>query len=328
LRTLVTGASGFLGGAILRQLAGGDDCGQVRVLVRPGRTVSGDSVEIAEGDLSDPRTFGAALEGVDVVIHAGARVSTSGSWEDFAAANVRGTQELIAASEKAGVDHFVHVSSLSVYDIAADGASLDEDSPLESGSQDRGFYSRSKLEADLVAQKAMKRSAPVTIVRPGLLFGPGRPVPLARRSVAAGPFRLILASPGYLMPMAFVDNVADAIVLASRCPQAIGRAYTLIDDHVRQDDYARVFRDASGQSWRPIYIPPVLIRTAVSVVEGAARAVGRTPPMTRHQVDRTLRSARFDGSRARRELDWQPKVPVSEALQRSFEANRSGTGAA
>jgi len=312
----------------LRRLAAFGDAGQVRALVRPGRTVSGDCVETVEGDLADPRTFAAALEGVDVVIHAGARVATSGSWADFDAVNVRGTEELIAASEKAGVGHFVHVSSLSVYDIAADGASLDEDSPLESGSQDRGFYSRSKLEADLVAQRAIERSAPVTIVRPGLIFGPGRPVPLARRSVAAGRLRLLLASPSYLMPMAFVDNVADAIVLASRCPQAIGRVYTLIDDHVRQADYARMFREASGQSWRPIYIPPVLVRTAVSLVEGAARAAGKKPPVTRHQVDRTLRSARFDGSRARRELEWKPEVTIFEALQRSFAANRTGTSGA
>ena len=324
MRTLVTGATGFLGAAILRRLKS-EDGETVRAFVRPGRKPDVEVAEIAEGDLGDASSFAEALDGVSRVIHAGARVSTSGPWEDFDAANVRGTRELIEASEQAGVEHFVHVSSLSVYDVPADGVSLDEDSPLEAGAGERGFYARSKLEADGVAQEAIARGAPVTIVRPGLIFGPGRPVPLARRSIAAGPLRLLLASPNYLMPMAFVDNVADAVVLASREPEAVGRIYTLIDEHVRQADYARMFRQASGQSWRAVYIPPAVIQTAVSLVEGAARIAGRKSPVTRHQVDRTLRSARFDGSRARSELKWDPQVPVFEALRRSFDLPRSGS---
>jgi len=322
LKVLVTGATGFLGGAILRRLRAADPDGSARALVRPGRSVP-EGIEAVEGDLSDPTTFAAALDGVDRVIHAGARVSTSGAWEEFESTNVEGTRLLIEAAEAAGIEHFVHVSSLSVYDVQRDDAELDEDSPLESGAEGRGFYARSKLEADRVAQAAIERGAPVTIVRPGLIFGPGRPVPLARRSVAAGPFRVVLASPSYLMPMAYVDNVADALILAAQRPQAVGRIYTVIDEHVRQSDYARMFREASGQSFRPIFVPPALIRAAVSAVEAASKLAGRRPPMTRHQVDRTLRSARFDGTRARHELEWQPQVPVFEALQRSFAANRA-----
>ena len=301
MRTLVTGANGFVGRAVLRRLA--LEQGEIaRAFVRPGGRDRCDATEIVEGDLSDPSTFTAALEGVDRVIHAGARVATTGAWEEFEAVNVEGTRALIAAGEAAGVGHFVHVSSLSVYDVPADNAAVDEDSPLESEAGDRGFYARSKLDADRVAQAAIARGAPVTIVRPGLIFGPGRKVPLARRAVTAGPFRLVLGSRDYLMPMAFVDNVADALVLASQRAEAIGRIYTLVDEHVRQVDYARMFRQASGGTWRAIYIRPAIIRAAIAVVESAAKVAGRKSPVTRHQVDRTLRSARFDGSRARAEL--------------------------
>lgn len=321
MRTLVTGANGFVGRAVLRRLAAEE--GQVvRAFVRGGREQGVAADEVAIGDLADPTTFRPALEGVDRVIHAGARVATSGAWEEFEAVNVAATKGLIEAGEAAGVEHFVHVSSLSVYDVPADDAAVDEDSPLESDAADRGFYARSKLDADRVAQAAIARGAPVTIVRPGLIFGPGRKVPLARRAVTAGPLRVVLGSRDYLMPMAFVDNVADGLVLASQRREAIGRIYTLVDEHVRQADYARMFRQASGGSWKAVYVPPAIIRSAIAVVESAAKAAGRRPPVTRHQVDRTLRSARFDGSRARAELQWHPQVPVFEALRRSFAASQ------
>lgn len=326
MRTLVTGATGFVGAAVLRRIAA--DEGEIaRAMVRPGTAGRCAAAEVIEGDLADPSSFAAALDGVDRVIHAGARVATSGSWDEFHAVNVRGTEALIEASERAGVGHFVHVSSLSVYDVPGDGVTVHEDSPLETGADERGFYARSKLEADRVAQAAIARGAPVTIVRPGLIFGPGRKVPLARRAVAAGPFRLLLSSPDYLLPMSFVDNVADALVLASRRPEAIGRIYTVVDEHVRQADYARMFRQASGESWRALFVPPVVIRSAASLVERAARAAGRRPPLSRHQVERTLRSARFDGSRARAELEWHPRVPIFEGLRRSFAARPGANGA-
>ncbi len=323
MKTLVTGANGFLGSAILRRLAEREGGDEIRAFLRPGRSLSvaGD-FDVAYGDLADPGTFSAALAGVDRVIHAGARVATTGEWDEFDAVNVRGTRALIEAAQQAGVQRFVHVSSLAVYDVAEDGASVTEDSPLEADAGDRGFYARSKLAADKTAQAAIASGAPVCIVRPGLIYGPGRPVPLARRSIAAGPFRILLSSPDYLMPMAYVDNVADALILAAHSDRAAGRTYTVVDEHVRQADYARMFQQASGQSWRPVYVPGAAVRVAASLVEGVARAAGRKPPMTRHQVERTLRSARFDGARARAELEWHPQVPVYEGLRRSFQAIR------
>ncbi len=320
MRTLVTGATGFVGQAVLRRLAS-EEGHIARAFVRPGSRDRCAAEEVAEGNLSDPSSFAEALKGVDRVIHAGARVATTGAWEEFEAVNVQGTRALIEASEAAGVDHFVHVSSLSVYDVPVDDASVNEDSPLETDAGDRGFYARSKLEADRVAQEAIGRGAPVTIVRPGLIFGPGRKVPLARRAISAGPFRVVLAGRNYLLPMAFVDNVADGLVLASQQPEAVGRVYTLVDEHVRQCDYARMFRQASGGSWTAVFVPPAIIRSAVALVESAAKVAGKKSPITRHQVDRTLRSARFDGSRVRAELKWHPQVPVFEALRRSFAEN-------
>ncbi len=317
---LVTGANGFLGSALTARLRAQGV--RVRALVRPGRAALTDADEICEGDLTDSAALARAVAGVERVFHAGARVSTNGAWEEFEAANVRGTEDLIRLAGEAGVQRFVHVSSVSVYAVTHDGAVVTEDGPFDDTSEDRGFYARSKLAADRIAQEAIGRGAPVVIVRPCLLYGPGQVPPLARRAISVGPLRLILAGRDYRLPLAYVDNVADALWLASDVPAAVGRAYTIVDAHLRQDEYARLYRQVSGQSWTPVFLPLAPIRLAVSAVEGLARAVGKRSPITRHQVERTLRSAVFSVERAERELGWRPRIAVEEALRRSFAAPR------
>ena len=236
MKALVTGATGFLGAATVARLRA--EGITVRALVRPGRRSQAD--EQIEGDLCDAASLTRAVEGVDWVIHAGARVSTSGRWEEFEAANVHATETIIQRAMAAGVSRIVHVSSLSVYAVPVDGATITEESAYDDDGGERGFYARSKLAADRVAMAAIAAGAPLTVVRPGLLYGPGRTPPLARRAIAAGPLRVMLASPNYLLPLAYVDNVADALLLAARRPEAQGRAYTIVDVHARQGDYARL----------------------------------------------------------------------------------------
>ncbi|MGH7788205.1 MAG: NAD-dependent epimerase/dehydratase family protein, partial [Candidatus Binatia bacterium] len=147
MKALVTGATGFLGAATVARLRA--DGITVRALVRPGRR--SEAEERIEGDLCDAACLTRAVEGVDWVIHAGARVSTSGRWEEFEAANVRATETIIQTAVAAGVSRIVHVSSLSVYAVPADGATVTEESAYDDDGGERGFYARSKLAADRVA---------------------------------------------------------------------------------------------------------------------------------------------------------------------------------
>jgi nucleoside-diphosphate-sugar epimerase len=150
--------------------------------------------------------------------------------------------------------------------------------------------------------------------------------PLARRAVRVGPLRVVLASPEYLLPLAYVENVADALSLAVRVPAAVGRAYTVVDTHAHQGDYARLYRRVSGKRWLAFYAPPALLGMGIGAIEKMARAVGKRSPITRHQVERTLRSARFDVSRAERELGWRPRVCLEDALRRSFGRDSGSDG--
>jgi nucleoside-diphosphate-sugar epimerase len=324
VKALVTGATGLLGRHLVRRLR--DDGMWVRAMVRPGRADGLVADELCEADLRDPETLDAAVRGADCVFHAGALVSTVGPWEEFEAANVRGTAELIERAAGAGAKCIVHVSSLSVYAVYRDGAVVTEDGPFEESDQERGFYARSKLAADRVALEWIGKGAPVVVVRPGLLYGPGRRPPLARRVFAVGPVRVLMARPGYLLPLAYVENVADALCQAAVKREALGRVYTVVDGHVRQGDYAQLFRRLSGERWRVIYVPIGILLKAVAVAERLAKLGRVRLPVTRHQVERTVRSATFSTARIEKELGWSPGIPLEEALRRSFAAQSASKG--
>jgi len=320
MRVLVTGATGFLGRCIVRRLCEGGVA--VRTLVRAGHPQGAEGVERCEGDVCDEATVAAALRGVDGVVHAAARVDTKGPWEAFAEANVRGTRRVIRLAGAAGVRRIVHISSLSVYAVPYDGVTVTEDSPYESESDARGHYSRSKLAADRIALAEAARGAPVVVLRPGLLYGPGRRPPVARQSFDAAGMKLILATPRYVLPMAYVDNVADAVLLALRCDAAVGLPFTLVDENARQADYLKAYRAAAGEGWRPVFLPVGAVAGAALLLEKGLRVARRRSPVTYHQVRRATRSAWYDCSRAEQILGWHPAVGVPEGLRRTFAALR------
>jgi nucleoside-diphosphate-sugar epimerase len=316
MKALVTGANGFLGRSIVRRLLReGID---VRALVRPGRPFDCSAAEMCEGDIRDEAAIDTAVHGVDWIIHAAARVATSGTWEEFAEVNVRGTRRILAAARRAGVGRVVHISSLSVYAVPRDGVVITEDSPYESETAARGAYSRSKLAADRVAIDAAERGLPIVILRPGLLYGPGRRPPVARQSFNVGRFKLILASPQYLLPLSYVDNVADAVLLAARADAAFGSAFTIVDDNIPQIDYLAHYRAAAAATWYPLFLPVGAIALSALVLERGLRLARRRSPITYHQVRRATQSATYDCSRARHLLGWQPQVGVEEGLRRTF----------
>lgn len=317
MKALVTGANGFLGRSIVQRLL--REGVAVRALVRPGRSVDG-GVEVVEGDLCDYASVDAAVRNVDWVVHAAARVATSGTWESFAEVNVRGTRRVIRAAQAAGVRRIVHISSLSVYAVPHDGVTIIEESPYESEGDARGNYSRSKLAADRVALGAAAGAAPVVVLRPGLLYGPGKRPPVARQSFNLAGLKLILARPEYRMPMTYIDNVADAVLLAARAEDAVGKAFTIVDGNVPQADYVKSYLAASGERWRPVFLPVDLVAVAALVLERGLRLVRRRAPVTYHQVRRATQSASYDCSRAERLLGWRPAVGLDEGLRRTFES--------
>lgn len=331
MKVLVTGATGFLGRAVVREL--GTAGHELRVLVRNEHALEtwpeGEySVEPCLGELSDPGSLERCVAGVDAVVHAAARVSTTGTWEEFASANVRGTMHLIDLARAAEVGRFVHISSLSVFALPQDGAIVSDTSAYESEAEARGHYSRSKLAADRLALWQARQGAPVIVLRPGLLWGPGRRPPLARQSVTWRKWRVLLARKDYPLPLSHVQSVARAVRGALEATSgAVGRAFNVVDVHVPQRLWVDAYRELAGESWFPVYLP---VRFAVLAAGGAEKALKlarRRSPVTRHQVARATYRAWYDCSAAEQWLGWTPRTDWRSDLREVLDSLKSASAA-
>lgn len=318
---LVTGANGFLGSALLDALRARGGAG-IRILVRrpppPGRF--GDDVQVVVGDLGDPEIVSHAVRGVDVVYHVGAAMR--GSPGDFESGTLWGTRNVVRACREHGVGKLVHVSSMGVLDHAGrrPGMAVSEEYPVEPHPDLRGAYTRTKLAAEREVLDAIRDHAlPAVVIRPGQIFGPGaeRTTPngvitLAGRWVAVG-------SGGRTVPLVYVDDVVDAILLASERDRANGGIFHVVDPaEVTQGDYLAHARKHFGGALRIIRIPQWLFMLPATALELAGRLIGRDMPLTRYRV-RSLRPlAGIDVSQATEVLGWSPRVGVREGLRRTF----------
>ncbi len=300
---LITGGTGFVGGRIAERLAQAG--ARVRTIVRrlddfPWLA----EVEKVQGDFVEPETASRACEGQEIVIHAAA--SIGGDAEDARRVNARGTAEMAAAARAAGCRRFLHVSTISVYDweaarAAREGqpdlglqAEFDETTPLKA--ENRAFphspaatpwYGISKAEAERALEQEIAAGLPATTFRLGAVLGvhPGSywavKVP---SSIRAGKVPLVGGGLGPL-PWTHVENVALAVDLAVDHPEAIGRAYNVVDGHVTMRRYVEQVR-----SWFPDALPAPVVEAPPSCTfaercsnERIRRELGYSPVRTYEQ---------------------------------------------
>jgi nucleoside-diphosphate-sugar epimerase len=324
MRTLVTGATGFLGGHVVDALRARGDV--VRALVRPrsdtARLRACGDVEFVEGDLGDKAGLAAAAAGVDVVVHAAARVGERGAHADFVADNVIGTEHLLDAARRAGVRRFVFVSSPSVVGIDADQIDVDERAPYP-----RRFlnaYSETKAIAEQRVLAAHASDFTTCALRPRAVWGPRDRtgfLPTLVDRLRRG--RLPDLSGGRVVraSLTFCTNAADAIVAATTAPAVGGRVYFVADDEP-VDVWAFLHRLAAHFGAPPITrrVSPDRVRPLVHVVDALWRfppvARWRAPPLSRYALALLTRTSTFDVTAARRDLDFLSRVDLTTGLQR------------
>jgi predicted dehydrogenase/nucleoside-diphosphate-sugar epimerase len=313
---LVTGAGGFLGGALLRRLV--QQGGKVRAGVRrvPKEPLPG--VDYVAGDLGDPEYVDALVAGASRVFHVGAAMK--GSPADFQRGTVAGTRNVIDACLKSGVQRVVFVSSLSVLDHGMRRTGkVTEAWPLEPHADRRGAYTQTKLEAERMVMTAAKDNGlPAFVVRPGAIFGPG-----IEPSSPAGSFGMfgrwiVVGNGSRPLPLVYVDDVVDALLLGSSRPGLEGKLVNLVDPtSITQREFIRIVRGAKPNI-KAQYVPkPVLMAAAVGI-ELLARLLKRSAPLSRYRI-RSIRPLwNFDQTAVQELLGWTPRVGTAEGLRRTF----------
>lgn len=324
MKTLVTGAAGMLGSHLAElALQRGDT---VRLFVRSAEDVAwlaSAGAEVCRGDLGDRASLETAVAGMDLVLHCAARTGPWGPWPDYEAANVRGPKILTELAMAARVQRIVHVSSIVVHGLAV-GAGIDETAPFGTEGDP---YSRSKRAGELELQRLIKeKGAPVTIVRPGLIYGSRDYNSFGRfaRMVEQGKMVLIGSGNNHL-PLIYVTDVVRGILLAAAAPQAPGRAYLLVNDEaVTQRDYfdamARELGVAPPRRHVPYRLALALGKTAE--IAGHLTARKQPPPLMRFGLKQVGGENRFVISRARKELGFSPEVNLAQGVREALAANR------
>src|SRR5207245_2086796 len=226
---LVTGATGLLGSHITDLLLLRGE--RPRVLVRPGdclQELTEGAVDVCWGNVMDSSALEGALSGVECVLHCAARTGPWGPAAEYEGTNVRGLKALVEVALAAGVRRFVHVSSITVHGNSV-GGPADETTPLRVESNP---YSRSKVAGERLLEALIReREAPVTIVRPGWIYGPRDAASFARFATMIQHGRMIMIGPGKNhIPLIFVRDAAQGVLQASESDEAVGKSYLLVND--------------------------------------------------------------------------------------------------
>lgn len=322
--SLVTGATGFVGAALVRRLLA--EGAAVRVLARARanrRLLEGLPVEIAVGDLTDPATLDRAVEGCEAVFHLAADYRL---WardpEEIYRTNLEGTRALMVAAGSAGVRRIVYTSSVATLGTRRDGGDADETTPVELADM-VGHYKRSKYLAEDVVKELAAQGLPVVIVNPSAPIGPRdiRPTPTGRIIVDAARGRIpVFVETG--LNVVHVDDVAAGHLLAYQHGR-IGERYILGSENL---SLATILETVAGLVGLPaprIRIPWAAAMGVACLSELAARVgLVREPMATRDAVRMSRKLMFFSSERARRELGYSAR-PADEAIRDAVDWFRS-----
>lgn len=333
---LVTGANGFIGSHVVCNLIG-RGFRNIKCFVRPSGNMSrlgklleshkDISVEIIKGNLLSRKDCEVATDGVSVVYHlaAGIEKTFPGSYMN----SVLTTRNLLDAGvENKYLKRFVNVSSFAVYSNfrVPSGGLLDESCQLESRFMERyEAYSFGKAKQDeIVEEYGRKYGIPYVIVRPGAVFGPGNRGLTGR--VGIDTFGIFLHLGGSnRIPLTFVDNCADAIVLAGLVEGVDGEIFNIVDDDLPTSRaFLRTYKK-NVRSFRSVYIPYPLFYGFCCVWEKYSRwSEGQLPPaFNRRRCAAYWKRNRYSNEKLKRMLGWMPNVPFDEAVRRFSEFART-----
>jgi len=318
MKILVTGGTGFLGRRIVSELAPRHE---LRLLVRRGssRERFPAGVELAEGDVTDRLSLSRTLAGCDGVIHAAALVKILAPREHFDRVNVGGLENVLAAAEASGsVERLLYVSSFMALGPTERGPGGVLDETAEAG--DRVWindYERTKTLSDRLARKAIAGGAPLDVVYPGVIYGPGEMTEgniVVRHILDLIHGRLpgLIGRPERRWNYVYVDDVARGIALAFEKPAPGGR-YMLGGENVTQGDFYATVGRLTGAKIPSLRFPDPLAKMAGAAQKAWAGLRGATPQLTPDLVDVYKHDWAYSSARAEKELGYRWR-PFAEGL--------------
>ncbi len=316
---LVTGATGFLGSALVTELIKQKQT--VRILARDepkARRQFCEAVTIIRGEITDVEQVERAVDGMTIIYHLVGRLyHPSVPAELYHHIHVEGTRILLNACKgQKQLQRFVHCSTTGVHGVTGKTPAA-EDAPFAPTNP----YEATKLQGELLALKAYQEDGlPVSVARPGLVYGPGDLHLLGFfSSIKKGLFRVIDGGNSLQHPI-YIDDMTTAFLLCAERPEAIGYSYNIAGEHpVTIRELATAIAHSLNKELPGGSIPLWLANLASDIFALIPGIKGENAPLTRSRVQFLTHSRAYDISRAKNELGFAPRVELEEGMKNTAE---------
>jgi dihydroflavonol-4-reductase len=315
MNVLVTGATGFMGNHLAHALAAAGH--SVRALVRPskrGERLADAGIEIFEGELTNGDHVERAAKDCNAIYHlAAAFRNVAYSDDHYWQVNVGGTLNVLAAARAHGCERVVHCSTGGVHGHI-ELPPADETYRFKPGD----VYQRTKLEAELAAAAAAKGGMPVSIVRPGAVYGEGD-MRFLRLFRLIQQHRFAMVGSGHTrLHMVYIDDMVRGLMLAGSHPNAPGETFLIAGAEAPTlNQIAASVADAMGARRPRLHVPVWPVYAAAVLCEAISARFGIEPPLHRRRVGFFTHHREFNIAKARRLLAYEPRVPLREGLRRT-----------
>lgn len=315
MRSLVTGATGFLGSHLVQALLARGD--EVLAAVRPGSDRAAlvkQGARCVDAPLGDPVALARAAHGVDRLYHCAALASDYGPWADFEATNVAGTAHVLEAARRAGVGRLVHVSTTDVYGYP--DQPVDETAPMVV----RGWpYGDTKIQAERLVWRAWREHGqPVAVIRPANIWGPrSTTFVLEILELLRQGAMLHLDGGRHPAGLCWVGNVVDAMLLAGEHPAAVGEAFNVTDGApTTWAEYVGALARIAGVREPWLRLPREVAMPVATLLERSWRGLGlrSRPVLTPMAVALLATRQDFCVDKLRNVLGHRPRVGFDEGM--------------
>jgi dihydroflavonol-4-reductase len=296
---LVTGGTGFVGGAVVRALL--KRGAAVRVLARnpeKARTLEAQGVDIALGDLLDPSSLERAMQGVETLYHVAAVYELGGTVDEetMRRTEIDGTRNVLEAARKANVKKIVYTST--VYTIGAAKGQVGTESTVH-----RGYYlnryERAKCDTEQLVLEYVRQGLPIVIVNPAGIYGPND-FKISGRSIITAIRGGYPAVCEMTWPVIYIDDAAEGHVLAAERGR-IGERYILSERNLNTRSYLELL-ERFGGARQPPFVPTVFALVFAALMDGVAMLTGKPSVLPVEQVRSIAHGMEVDGEKAVRDL--------------------------
>lgn len=311
-QAFVTGATGFIGGNLVKRLQMSDHFDTINCVVRnpeKARLLESQKVKIFKGDITDLESMKAPMEGVDVVFHLAAFYElgiAKSEMKRMADSNIRGTENVLALAKSLNIPKIIYVST--VYALGATGEQIADENFKHCGSF-TCEYERTKFEAHQITKKYVKEGLPVIMILPAAVYGEDDPsvIGITFDKLITGKFPgIIKGSENSKFTYVHVQDVVAGILLALEKGKA-GEEYILSGEVMRFIEMIESITKIAGVKAPTLRIPLQLARLLAFFDERVSHFLGRKPMVSQEALNSLLCSFAVSSAKAKTELGFSPR---------------------